>query len=191
MINLGNDKRGIIIITSDNTSISDFDRKFHGERIYSVLSSKEFEIIPIKCYKDNSIYESFLCLSEIYDSNEFRKEILHILEFLDLDSSFVKYPSSDDFVLISRTGTEEKHVLKMYEESKNDLKFIYESIFFSFEKKQSYFYPKKSNHLKNGLIVEYFNNEKWNSKEIKNVDEEFDKMYKLLMKYDKLRIPLN
>ena len=42
--------------------------------------------------------------------------------------------------------------------------------------------------LKNGMIIEYFNNNKWNELPVNNLDTQYDKMFKLLMKYDKLRI---
>ena len=38
------------------------------------------------------------------------------------------------------------------------------------------------------MFVEYFNNNKWNQKQITNIESEYDKTFKLLIKYDKLRI---
>ena len=38
------------------------------------------------------------------------------------------------------------------------------------------------------MIVEYFSNKNWTKKEIKNLDIEFEDMYKLLIKYDKIRV---
>ena len=38
------------------------------------------------------------------------------------------------------------------------------------------------------MIVEYLNNNKWNQKKVENPKQEWDDMYKLLSKYDKLRV---
>ena len=38
------------------------------------------------------------------------------------------------------------------------------------------------------MIVEYFNENKWTKKQISNIETEYENMYKLLIKYKKLRI---
>ena len=57
-----------------------------------------------------------------------------------------------------------------------------------FLENKEFFFPRKKEELKNGMIIEYFNNNKWNELPVNNLDTQYDKMFKLLMKYDKLRI---
>ena len=38
------------------------------------------------------------------------------------------------------------------------------------------------------MLVEYLNEDRWIPKTINNVDLEYEKMYKLLMKYQKMRV---
>ena len=47
---------------------------------------------------------------------------------------------------------------------------------------------KKKEDFKVGMIVEYFNNNQWNEKLVENPNEEWNNMYKLMLKYNKLRI---
>jgi hypothetical protein len=48
--------------------------------------------------------------------------------------------------------------------------------------------PKKKEDFRQGMIIEYFNNSQWNEKIVFDLDTEWDKMYKLLVKYDKIRV---
>jgi hypothetical protein len=38
------------------------------------------------------------------------------------------------------------------------------------------------------MIVEYYNNNIWNQKTINDLDSEYDKLYRLMIQYEKLRI---
>jgi hypothetical protein len=38
------------------------------------------------------------------------------------------------------------------------------------------------------MLVEYLNNNKWCEKLVENPNEEYEKLYKLLIKYDKVRV---
>ena len=38
------------------------------------------------------------------------------------------------------------------------------------------------------MLVEYFNNNKWYEKKVEDPINEYDKIYKLMIKYDKIRV---
>ena len=40
------------------------------------------------------------------------------------------------------------------------------------------------------MVVEYLNNNKWFEKEVEDPKQDWEKMFKLLAKYDKLRVAL-
>jgi hypothetical protein len=56
--------------------------------------------------------------------------------------------------------------------------------------KQLYIFPNSKKDFKSGMVVEYFSNNKWIEKRVDNVDLEFDKIYALMIKYNKVRIPV-
>jgi len=74
---------------------------------------------------------------------------------------------------------------------RNRTSYLYEGLSFSFKEKIRYSKPKSKDDLKIGMIVEYQNKGKWVGYEIKNPQEDYDKLFKLLIKYDKVRINEN
>jgi hypothetical protein len=38
------------------------------------------------------------------------------------------------------------------------------------------------------MIVEFYNNDQWIEKVVENIDVEYERLYKLLIKYNKLRV---
>ena len=49
-------------------------------------------------------------------------------------------------------------------------------------------FRSKKEDFKVGMIVEYLNNKNWIKREVKNIDVEYEDLYKLLIKYDKIRV---
>ena len=104
-----------------------------------------------------------------------------------VDSIIVKYKNENYLTKILQNGEELPLELKYYD---NDLKkrtFVLEGVSFTLTDKKRYIYPKEKDDLKNGMIVEYFNNNIWTKREISDIENEYERMFKLLMKYEKLR----
>lgn len=59
---------------------------------------------------------------------------------------------------------------------------------FKFKNLKEYTNIKDKEELKNGMVVEVCDKNKWISKTIQNIDEEYDTIYKLMIKYNKVRI---
>jgi hypothetical protein len=189
MFSLTDPKISFILITPETDSCTPLENNLNCERLCSVLYSKDFTVFSLKEWHQNKYRRSFLGISSENSNDDIRQESIHILEFLDIESAVIKYLDSDTPVSISKHGVERLLEFSMYESDENSKIWIHEGISFSFREKVRYHYPTKKEHLKSGQVVEYYNNNKWNTKEIVKLDEEFDKMYKLLMKYNKLRIP--
>lgn len=189
MINFKDINSQILLINPYKSQDSSLTNKWNTERLYSVLYSQDYTVIPIKEYNGENYTDSFIGIPTISDNDEFRKNSLAILEFLNIETAIIKYNNQSDFVKISKNGEEKPLMLLVNESIDNNIIFIYEGMYFSFKEKVRYFFPKVKEHLKNGMIVEYLNDNKWFKKEIKNLDTEYDKMYKLLIKYEKLRVP--
>jgi hypothetical protein len=85
-------------------------------------------------------------------------------------------------------GLEYSMEVNFYDNNLDKKIYIHEGISFSLNEKKRYFFPAKKEDLCSGMIIEYFNNNKWNQKEISDLDNEYEKMYKLLMKYEKIRV---
>ncbi len=189
MFQINNPKISFILISPENDESSDFENKISCERLCSVLYSKDYSIIPIKEYSNSCHRNSFIGVSSLTDNDEIRKEALDILNFLKLESAVLKYKDQNEPVRIHNSGQEQDLVFDFYSDYLSDRKsYVMEGLSFSFDVKPKFFYPKKKEHLKSGMIVEFFNNNRWNQKTIIDVDSEYEKLYKLLIKYEKLRI---
>ena len=66
--------------------------------------------------------------------------------------------------------------MKLYEEQKGLCKYSGRKMTFKI-------------HCTNHISIDRIDNNKWYEKKIQNPKDEWDKMYKLLLKYDKLRVP--
>ena len=87
-------------------------------------------------------------------------------------------------------GNEIPVEIQYYDNNENKKTYIHEGISFTLTDKKRYFFPKNKKDLKIGMVVEYFNNNRWCSKQVSNIDLEYEKMYALLIKYEKLRVAL-
>lgn len=190
MLNLQDNNLSYVIINPIKDDCTILENNLNLERLCSVYYSKDFSIFPLKELSNESMSKTFLAIHPSTDNDSIRQETLQILEFLDIDKCILKYVGHKNPVILEKDGNEAPLVLNMYPEKTNESFFILDGLSFNFSKEQRYFYPKMKNHLKNGMLVEYFNNDIWKSKQIDNIDVEYDRMFSLLIKYDKLRIPI-
>jgi hypothetical protein len=122
--------------------------------------------------------------------DEIRQDCLHIMDYFDQDCIIVKYKDQTSAVKIFKDGQEKPMGILLYNTDSNNKSYIHDGISFSFVEQQLYYFPKRKEDFKVGMIIECFSNNKWQERKIYNLDSEFDKMYKLLMKYNKIRIPV-
>jgi hypothetical protein len=76
----------------------------------------------------------------------------------------------------------------MFNTDSDNISYLYRGLSFSFVESKRYWIPKNKDDFKVGMIVEYFNNNQWSQKVVENPNDEWERMYKLLLKYDKVRV---
>ena len=188
MLNLIDENSSYIIINPYTNYLSQFDNKLVLEKICSVLYSKNYTIFSIfsinKSIRENSILA--MCPD---NNNSLRKDSIFLMDEFDQKSIIVKYKNDIEYKLIENTGEEFLLNIELYPDlNENRSLYVFNAISFAFEKKKRYFFPSKKEDIKKGMIVEYLNENRWVLKTINNVDLEYEKMYKLLMKYKKMRV---
>jgi hypothetical protein len=176
MLDLKNPQVSYVLLSSDNI-----------RSLTSYLYSREYYLLDIKGYYEGKFEDSILAFTEL-DHNQLRNDCLHIMDHFDQDCVIVKYKSESSPKKLFRDGQEKPLGIIMYNTDSNNKSYIHEGLSFSFIDKQLYYFPKKKEDFKQGMIVECFSNNKWIEKRVANVDIEFEKMYNLLMKYNKIRI---
>jgi len=191
MFNLTDPKLSYILINPEVNGASLLENNWNCERLCSVLYSKDFTVIPLKELYQNKYSKSFIGIIPSSNNDEIRQDVLQILNFLKIESAIVKYLDQTNPFNITMNGEEKPLTFNAYRIDEQSKVYIHEGVAFSFVEQKRYFFPKKKEQLKSGMLIEYFNDNQWKEKQINNLDQEFDKMYNLLMKYEKIRIPTN
>ena len=186
MFNLSDPNLSYMIISPEKIGYNPIDNRLVCERICSILYSKDYNIIPIKSYTNGYYDNSFIAIN-LYDNDELRKDAIYIMDSFNCDSVIAKY-KNESFTKIINDGSEKPMSMNVYDNDLSQKMYLYNGYSFTFIEQKRYFFPKEKRDLKSGMIVEFFNNDKWIRKEVSNIDVEYDKMYKLLMKYEKLRV---
>lgn len=187
MFNLSDPNIGYIIISSQNESNSPGESKFRSDKLANILYAKDYTLIPVTGYYNQQYEKSYIAIS-VDDNDKLRSDAIYLMDEFEQESVIVKYLSESTAKKILHDGSELPLGIAIYDSDLKNKTYIYNGISFSFIEQKRYYFPKEKKELKDGMIVEYFNNNKWCAKQIVNVEVEYDKMYKLLMKYEKLRV---
>ena len=178
MIDLKNPQLSYLLVSANNL-----------DALSSYLYSRDYYLIDIQGYYEGKFEDSILAFTSV-DSNELRRDTLHILEHFDQESAIVKYRDDSGAVKIFRDGQERPLGILLYNTDSRNKSYIHDGLSFSFIERQLYYFPSKREDFKIGMIVECLSNNKWIEKKVFNPDVEFEKMYGLLIKYNKVRIPV-
>ena len=174
-MNLENPQISYLLISSDKL-----------DDIISVLYSRDYQILEINNYESGIFNDSILAYSTI-DNDSLRNDIIFLLDKFDVESAIIKYKGENKPRRISNSGSEKILAVSKYNEN-CESSYIYKGMSFSFFEEKRYWIPKQREDFKVGMIVEYFNNNQWNKKLVENPNDEWDNMYKLMLKYDKIRV---
>ena len=188
MFNLLDKNISYIIVSPEKNDNSTLENNVNCEKLCSILYSKDYTIFPITGYYEGKYEKSFLAISSSNNNDDLRFDAIYVMDQFNQDSVIVKYKLDESVSKIYNDGSEKNLSLLVYDSNLNNKSYLYNGISFSFVENKRYFFPKKKEDLKDGMLIEYFNNNKWSQRYISNIDIEFDKMYKLLIKYEKVRI---
>ena len=153
----------------------------------SILYAKEYQILPIKGYYHGKYEDSVIAWSKV-DNDTLRQDILQLLQIFHQECAIVKYRGETGAKKIFKDGSEKPLGIAMYNTDSDNVSYLYNGVSFSFVEQNRYWKPTKKEDFKVGMLVEYFNKNEWFEKEVKNIDEDYEKFFKLLIKYDKLRV---
>jgi hypothetical protein len=161
------------------------------ERVCNILYSKDYTIFPVTGYWEGKFEKSFIAFPGSDNNDDLRLDALYLMDFFEQETVIVKYKGSEEATKINFDGSEKPLKFVLYDSDSTNKTYLMNGVSFSFVESKKYYFPKDKNDLKDGMLVEYFNNEKWNQRIIGSVDLEFERMYKLLIKYGKLRVEYN
>ena len=175
MTGLENPQSSYIILSADRLN-----------EMISVLYAKEYQILPIKGYYKGNFEESVIAWGP--DNESLRRDTIFLLDQFHQDCAIIKYQRDSNAKKVFFDGSEQPLGLVMYNTDSENKSYLHNGVSFSFVEAKRYWIPKTMDDLKVGMIVEYMNNNKWYERKVQNPKEEWEKLYKLLIKYDKLRV---
>jgi hypothetical protein len=177
MLNLKDPNLSYLLASADNIN-----------SLISYLYSRDYHLLDIKGFYQGKFENSVLAFSGS-SNDELRRDALHVLRHFDQDCLIVKYRDEAVAKKIFEDGQEKPMGILLYNTDSENKSYIYDGLSFSFVEQQLYYFPNKKEDFKVGMVVELFSNNKWIEKKIVNPEEEFNKIYNLMMKYNKIRIP--
>jgi len=153
----------------------------------SILWAKDYKVIPIKSYYKGIFEDSAIAFGG--DNDSIRADMLFLLNHLNEDNGIVKYRGETNVKKVFSNGSEIPMGIDLYNSDENIKSYLFEGLSLSFVEQNRYWKPKKIEDFKVGMVVEYFNKNKWLSQKVENPLDEYNNLYKLLIKYDKIRVP--
>lgn len=155
--------------------------------ITDILYAKEYQVLPLQTYYKEEFNNSAMGYSDV-DNDTLRKDTIFLLNHFIQESAIIKYKGDKTPRRIYADGSEKLLEISMYNTDSKNISYLYSGMSFSFVETKRYWIPKTKEDFKTGMIVEYFNNNQWQERIVNNPDQEWDKLYKLLLKYNKVRI---
>lgn len=188
MINLTDTHLSFMLCSPEHKTLSQMDNNNRCNRFMNMLWAMNYTVIPIYAYENGTYEKNYIGICP-EDNDTLRKEAVFMMNEFSKNDIIVKYKGDDVLSKIVFDGNEVPVDITYYD---NTLKksYIHEGVSFTLTDRKKYFFPKQKEDLRSGMIIEYFNNNKWTSKQVTNLDMEYEKMYKLLMKYEKIRVQI-
>lgn len=155
--------------------------------IISVLWAKEYTVTPIDGYYEGQYEKSALATAKI-SNDDLRKDLIFLLNHFDQECGIIKYIGETVAKKVFSDGSEKPLGILLYNTDSDNISYLYNGQSFSFVEQIRYWKPTKREDFKVGMIVEYLNKDKWYQKKVENPSEEWERMYKLLTKYEKIRV---
>jgi hypothetical protein len=190
MFNLNGTDISYILFSPEQQDLTKVENNLLCEKASSILYSKDYTVIAVKGHYKGELENSFIALQNVSNNDILREDCLYLLETFKQNNAIVKYKGQTDATKISNSGEEKSMSITIYDSNLDNKTYLYNGVSFSFLEKQRFYFPKEKSELKKGMILEYFDNKDWIKKEIIDINLEYDNLYQLLMKYDKVRIPV-
>jgi hypothetical protein len=178
MLDLRNSELSYILVSASNL-----------RSLSSYLYSKDYYLVEIKGYYEGIFEDSVLAFTNL-EPSDLKEDCKNIMNFFDQDCVIVKYKNQNNAFKIFSDGQEKPLGILLYNTDSKNKSYIHDGLSFSFVEQQLYYFPKEKSDFKEGMVVEFLNNNKWVEKKVVDPVNEFEKIYKLLIKYNKIRIPV-
>jgi hypothetical protein len=157
-----------------------------ASRAQSLLYSRDYSLISLTGYSGGVYDRSYLAYGAS-DNESLREDAMMYIREMAQREVLVKYSGSRTLTILSVDGSEYPVSIRQYDGG-DDRAFIHEGQCFSVRREKRYRTVESRSEIRRGMTLEYFNNDRWNEVVVSDPDTEFERMYRLLIKYSKLRV---
>lgn len=181
-----------LLVSAFHHQQDDYTNNKLSQQLEGILYLKGYQLVKLGNGSHNIAYlaynnEDHNQLESLDCNNNLRYDAIELMDQFYQDSIIVKYINEDQPKKIMKDGSERPTKLVDYN-GDLDNSYYNEGISFSFLEMEEYFKPTKKSDFKEGMIVEIKNNHNyWVPREVVNVNEEWEKLYSVLIKYDRVR----
>jgi hypothetical protein len=190
MLNLNDKNTHYVIITANKEGVGEEMNKERNSLLEDSLFRRNYRLVKLGGIYDGVEEDSFLAFKDVspISNNEIRYDVIELIDQFEQECAIVKYLGEETPKKVMNNGSEEPMGLVKYSGSSDNRSYFYNGISFSFSEKKRYYTPKKKEDFKEGMVIEYLNDNKiWVEKEVVNPEKEYNNMYKLLIKYNRIR----
>ena len=191
MLNLNDKNLHYIIITANLSTKGKESNDTRNSLLEDSLYRRNYRVIKLSSIHEDVEVVSFLAFKDILPvlNDEIRYDAIELIDQFQQDSVIVKYLTESNATKVCKSGEEIPMGLVNYDDGINNTSYFYEGNVFTFNVNKRYYTPSKKTDFKVGMIIEYLNDNKiWVEKEILNPEQEYNNMYKLLIKYNRIRL---
>jgi len=190
-MNLDNVKSYYILISAYSNQQDDYTNRIMSSNLEDALYLMDYKLYKLGNGTNRIAYIAHKESVTEEDNNDLRYDAIELMDKFYQNSVIVKYYNEKKPKRILQDGSERPVRITNFNGDMNN-SFYSEGASFSFVDEQEYFTPNKPTDIKEGMIVEVKNNHnEWIPREVINSEREWEKMYKILVKYNRIRILKN
>lgn len=165
--------------------------KQNSNAVANWLNANGYDVVKFNQVHLNEEKICWMGISTEKTNNDVRFDAIKLLFHLNESMAIVKYGGEYTAKGLYANGSEFIIGIDKWDDNpdKNTWGMVREGLFFSFKKKKRYYYIKEENELSKNLIVEIKDNKgNWKERLVLDPELEWENMYQLLSKYERVRI---
>jgi hypothetical protein len=175
-----------MIVSSTSTLNDEYTNKVYTSRLEDALYLKEYDIFKMGSNQEDISFIAYKTVESKDLNNELRYDTIELMDSFNCDSIIVKYYDETTIKKVMKSGAERSIDILPFDGSESS--YYTEGFSFSLKERDEYFIPNKMNDFKEDMLIEIKNDKNiWIAKTVKDVESEWNKMYKLLCKYERVR----
>jgi hypothetical protein len=159
------------------------------EKYTSLTHAKGYgDVDIVSVDPDNNHSRTYISYYDAVDNNKIRKDAISLMCEFNSSSIIVKYYGESKPKRILVDGSERLLDVFFYTNVVNERVYIQNGISFGFETLKRFYFPTKKEDFHKNMVVELYNDTKWIEYIVEDVDSEWEDIYKIFTKYEKIRI---